>query len=180
MATTDHQFIDVFETARIGLRIEGRRALTALPRLAPMLAAAAEDLRFEYQGLRDDRERCAAILRIEAKVPLRCDRCGMPVLLPVSLQSSFFFVQTEAELARIPVDDTDDEPLLGSRRFDLDELVEDELILALPISPRHADCRPTAGASDGDAGEGGVTAPDLGDGRPSPFAVLAGLKPRRH
>jgi uncharacterized protein len=104
----------------------------------------------------------------------------MPVLLPVSLQSSFFFVQTEAELARIPVDDTDDEPLLGSRRFDLDELVEDELILALPISPRHADCRSTAGASDGDAGEGGVTAPDLGDGRPSPFAVLAGLKPRRH
>lgn len=180
MATTDHQFIDVFEAARTGLRIEGRRTLAALPRLAPMLTAAAEDLRFDYRGLHDGRGRCAAILRIEAKVPLRCDRCGTPVLLPVSLQSSFYFVQTEAELARIPVDDTDDEPLLGSRRFDLDELVEDELILALPISPRHADCRPTAGGDADADGDGAVTSLDPGEQRRSPFAVLAGLKPRRH
>lgn len=177
MSSTAHQVIDVFEVARSGQTIDGRRSLAVLARVAPSLAGSAEPLRFVWQGRIDERGRCAATLRIEAQVPLRCDRCGTPVLLPVAVDSQFYFVQTESELARIPVDDSDDEPLLGSRRFDLDQLIEDELILALPISPRHSDCPPAAAAdsADGDAAE-----PQAADERPSPFAVLAGLKPRRH
>ena len=80
-------------------------------------------------------------------------------------------MRTEQELARIPDDESEDEPLLGSERFDLHELLEDEAILALPISPRHADCAAPAPA-----------APDAGaeaTGRPHPFASLASLKSRR-
>jgi uncharacterized protein len=40
----------------------------------------------------------------------------------------------------LPIDDAPDEPLLGSRRFDVAALVEEQAILALPISPRHAAC----------------------------------------
>jgi uncharacterized protein len=69
------------------------------------------------------------------------------------------------------VDESEDEPLLGSERFDLYELLEDEAILALPISPRHADCAAPA-----------LATPDMGldaDDKPHPFAALAQLKSRR-
>ena len=42
------------------------------------------------------------------------------------------------------------------------ELIEDEVLLALPISPRHGECRPSAAVEN-----------EYG---PSPFAVLAKLK----
>ena len=183
MSRNDHRFIDVFELARTGQQVVGHRSLASLPRLAPMLTNASSDLRFQYHGHLDARRRSAGTLQIEADVPLRCDRCGATLTLPVAVRSSFYFVQTEAELARIPVDDSEDEPLLGSRRFDLDELIEDELILACPISPRHADCHPDGRAdqevpvSPGEPEAG----PDSGAAETRrPFAALAGFKPRRH
>lgn len=183
MSHNDHRFIDVFELARTGQQVEGHRPLANLPRLAPMLAGASADLRFRYRGHLDARRRSAGTLQIEADVPLRCDRCGATLTLPVAVHSSFYFVHSEAELARIPVDDSEDEPLLGNRRFDLDELIEDELILACPISPRHAGCQSdlqtdaeTAAAPvEADADQGTRAA----EAR-KPFAVLAGFKPRRH
>jgi uncharacterized protein len=183
MSYSDHRYIDVFELARTGQPVEGHRPLAGLPRLAPMLAGVSGDLRFQYRGHLDARRRSAGTLQIDANVPLRCDRCGAPLTLPVAVRSSFYFVHTEAELARIPVDDSEDEPLLGNRRFDLDELIEDELILACPISPRHADCHLDPAADAGAPAapvEADADEPTGASETRKPFAVLAGFKPRRH
>jgi uncharacterized protein len=181
MTNKDHQFIDVFELARTGQQVEGGRPLAGLPRLATMLAGPSLDLQFHYRGHLDAHRRSAGTLQIAAQVPLRCDRCGGTLVLPVAIHGSFYFVNAEAELARIPVDDSDNEPLLGSRRFDLDELIEDELILACPISPRHPDCESDAPPVER---PGEVAAEPASEAEPeprrAPFAARAGFKPRRH
>jgi uncharacterized protein len=183
MSHNDRRFIDVFELARTGQQVDGHRPLASLPRLAPMLAGVSGDLRFQYRGHLDARRRSAGTLQIDAEVPLRCDRCGATLTLPVTVRSTFYFVHTEAELARIPVDDSEDEPLLGNRRFDLDELIEDELILACPISPRHADCHSDLPSEAGAPAASAETVADQDRGATEtrkPFAALVGFKPRRH
>jgi uncharacterized protein len=80
--------------------------------------------------------------------------------------AEFYFVADERELAQLPVTvEEDEEPVLGSAHFDVAALVEDEAILCLPVSPRHAQC-PAASAA--------VNAAENGDAR-TPFAALPDL-----
>jgi uncharacterized protein len=165
------RFLDVFELARTQAAVHGRLPLAAMPRLVASLAGSSGDLEYTLQGEVGDRGRPAARLRIRGTVDLVCDRCGHAVPFELAGDSSYYFVRSEQELGRIPVDDSPDEPLLGSTRFDLHELIEDEAILALPISPRHAACQPAA--------EVPAATVEGNPERPRPFAALAQLKSRR-
>jgi uncharacterized protein len=165
------RFVDVFELARTGGGVEGVLPVVQMTRLTPSLVRSEGEFAFEMRGYLDPRGRPAAVLSFRGAALMTCDRCGTAVTCQLAGSARFYFVRTEKELARIPVDESEDEPLLGSERFDLYDLLEDEAILALPISPRHADCSPPALA----APESGMDTAD----RPHPFASLAQLKSRR-
>jgi uncharacterized protein len=160
---------DVWDLARRGATLEGELALAGLPRLAAQLADAHGSLRYRLSGFVDDRGRPSARLGVDGVLSARCDRCGGPVAVPVGERAVFFFVADETALNALPIDEAEEEPLLGSQRFDVVALVEDQAILALPISPRHDDCA-------GPVGDGGSEA---GSGTRHPFADLAALKNRR-
>jgi uncharacterized protein len=168
--------IDVFELARTGASVQQTLAPAQLARLAPTLAGIAGEIHFEFTGGIDERGRPAALLDLHATLPLRCDLCGRELRFTCDHQQRFFFVPTERELDAVPIDVEADEALLGSSAFDLAALVEDELILQLPISPRHPQCVPevheTGSAARGGDEEPGGQAAD----RPHPFAALARLR----
>lgn len=119
-----------------------------------------------------------------------CQRCLQPVTLPVVVQRGIRFAKDEAAAAQLDADSEDD-VLALSRQFDLMELIEDELIMAQPIVPRHDEC-PTdvyrlmksgdeaavPGQSKGADTDGPADRQEAGtaSGRPNPFAVLASLK----
>ncbi len=169
--------VDVFDLAKRGGSCEGTLGLDRLPRLAasqspqPAEPQPPAPVRFRYEGFLDERRRPSAQLTLDGEIDLSCDRCGKPIRWTLRVDARYFFVHGEAELARLPVDESDEEPLLGSTRFDLQALIEDEAILALPMSPRHEACDlqvplPTS-----------VAAPEEG-ARPTPFAQLQKLKSR--
>jgi uncharacterized protein len=100
---------------------------------------------------------------------MQCQRCLTPVVTPVVAERSFRFVADEA--TALALDDGSEEDLLViSRDFDALALVEDELILSLPLVPLHERCPETVPMSSVD--------PDfeVAAQRPNPFGVLAGLK----
>jgi len=171
MTTDPIRFCDVWELARRGGVVEGELALKDSVRLGEQLADTDGALRYRLCGLVDERGRPAARLELDGRVRARCDRCGEPVDVPVRERALFYFVADEAELGSLPIDEAPDEPLLGSHRFDLASLVEEQAILALPISPRHDDC---AAPVTGDAGQ----APEEEHHRP--FEALAALKRPGH
>lgn len=160
---------DVWDLARRGASLDGEVALAGLPRLAAQLADAGGSLRYRFGGFVDDRGRPSARLEVDGVVSARCDRCGGPVAVPIGERAAFFFVADEAALNALPIDEAEEEALLGSQRFDVFALIEDQAILALPISPRHDDC--VGPAADG-GGESGNEASH-------PFAALAALKRKR-
>lgn len=162
--------VDVYGLARTSGCVSGALPVARMRRLAPALADATGEVRYEFKGCRDARNRPAAQLDIEARLRLVCDRCGEPLDATVDETARFYFVPDAQTLETVPIEDIDEEPLIGSERFDLAALIEDQLILALPMTPRHARCELGAPSDAAD--------PDDDDSRPNPFAVLGALKSR--
>ena len=166
---------------RLDMQALARRAATLSgewPQLQMQRLAAAELLRADeppsavrWQARGELRARpggAAQIwLHLEAHtdVSLQCQRCLMPVRQALSVCRSFLFVADEAEAERLD-EDLEDDVLVLSRTLDLAGLVEDELILALPLVPRHEQCPlPLA-----------VPAEPSSEASSHPFAVLASLR----
>lgn len=80
-------------------------------------------------------------LKAQVALPLTCQRCLEPVEVPVSVERSFRFVSDE-EMAAAQDDQSEEDVLALSRSFDLVELVEDELLMEIPLAPRHETCPP--------------------------------------
>jgi uncharacterized protein len=109
-------------------------------------------------------------LKAHTDLPLVCQRCLAPVDVPVEVERSFRFATDEAAAAA--EDDASEEDVLAqSRSFDLVELVEDELLMALPVAPRHEVCPQPVRMAAGEE----EFAQALAE-RESPFAALGRLK----
>jgi uncharacterized protein len=108
-------------------------------------------------------------LHLQASTALRlsCQRCLQPMTVQLNVAPTLRFVQGEALAAQVD-EESDEDVLALSPAVDLHELVEDELILALPLVPRHELCPQLLPMS---AGEADVPA----DAASGAFAALAGL-----
>jgi uncharacterized protein len=107
-------------------------------------------------------------LKADAVLPMTCQRCLEPVDIPLAVDRSFRFVADE-ETAAAQDDEAEEDLLAISRAFDLPGLVEDELLMEVPVVPRHDVC-PTAVKLS-------VEDPDFEQPRPeNPFARLRVLK----
>jgi len=164
--------VDVWELARLRRELQGEAPVSDFARLLSGLPGQAHrKVSWSLAGEADTLGRRYLLLRAQAVVSLECQRCLGLFDLPLRVESRLRLVETEGELeAEENMEEDPDAPdrVLGSTRFDVLSLVEDELILALPYVPKHEVCPSPPDALE--TGEGGDTR------RPSPFAVLAELK----
>lgn len=172
----DPNRLDVAAFARAAGELEGRWPLLQFDRLSE--SAAAEALpahggevvwraRGEARAMRGGEMQVWLHLGATTTVPLECQRCLKPVEVPLAIERSFMFVHGEDAAAQLDADSEDD-VLALTRALDLHELIEDELLLSLPIVPRHDACPvPLRVPDDVD---------ELLDEKPNPFAALASLK----
>lgn len=127
------------------------------------------DLLFHYDGQRDVRT-ITGTLSIE--ISLNCERCLEPLILPLRCEVNLLaLLPGQENLA-----ETGD-ALIVSDPVSLIDLVENELILALPMIPMHPrdQCSATKRVMQADSGST-TPEPEQGDSRESPFAKLAKLK----
>ncbi|KQT09007.1 YceD family protein [Ramlibacter sp. Leaf400] len=108
-------------------------------------------------------------LNASTVLPLTCQRCLEPVDIPLAVDRSFRFVADE-QTAAAQDDEAEEDLLALSRAFDLLDLVEDELLMEVPVVPRHETCPAPVRLSAAD--------PDFEEAAPAenPFAALKGLK----
>ena len=78
-------------------------------------------------------------LQADADVILQCQRCLLPLDEAVHVDRQFRFVDDEATAAALD-DEMEDEVLALPKSLNLRDLVEDEMLLALPLVPRHDVC----------------------------------------
>ena len=170
------QRLDVKAFAQAGAKLAGHDSLLKYERLALEAKGLHPDLLVDWQAEGELRTALGGMsqvwlrLKVRASFPMECQRCLTPVDIPLEVDRAFRFVADEATAEAL--DDESEEDLLAmSREFDLRELIEDELLMALPVVPKHDEC-PTAvplASSDDDFEEASAV-------KPNPFAALAGLR----
>ena len=112
--------------------------------------------------------------RAETALRLTCQRCLQAVRYAIDVERSFRFVADEATAATLDAESEED-LLVQTRSLDLPSLIEDELLLALPLVPRHEGrCPQPLNAPPDPVAAAIAAAPPA-----KPFAALAGLKIRK-
>ena len=166
--------LDVSAVAEAAAGLDGQWPLSGFLRLVEGEAAQDGDVRWSAAGqlrrLAGDGPQVWLHLGAQARIWRDCQRCLQPVALDVEIERSIRFVADEATAAALDAESEDD-VLALPRWLDLHELIEDELLLALPIVPMHDHCPvalPTAVGEDEVAGA--ASEPE------HPFAALAALK----
>jgi uncharacterized protein len=158
--------IDGFEFASAGASREGDWPLGDFPRLRDLLAADAGEVHYSVEGVRDERGRPALRVRVSGTLPLRCQRCLEALPFAVQADETLVLAGSQAEIDAEPADANAADRVVGGKEMPVRDLIEDELILAVPYAPRHEGCsaRPSPDAET----------------RHSPFAALRGLLHGKH
>jgi len=171
MSVDSLEWLDIWRLVAARRCISGQIELVKLQRLGDLLADSQGQCRYVLEFGRDAVQSVAWVeLRIQTALPLVCQRSLQRFLLPVEQTQRLGLVRNEAEEVALPASY---EPLWvnADGRVSLSDLVEDELILAIPVVPVAPDSQmlvqQAEAQTDTRQAQGAVT---------RPFAVLAALK----
>lgn len=169
--------LDVAVFAQAGAHLGGNEPLASFERLREEGGGkAAEQGHITWSAQGESRKDASGHvqhwlhLSAEAAVPQVCQRCLEQVDVDLVVQRSFRFVATEAQ-AEAEDEDSEEDVLALARDFDLLALVEDELLMELPLAPMHEVCPKSVPMSASDPDFDAAAAE-----KPKPFAALAGLR----
>jgi uncharacterized protein len=158
--------IDGFEFASAGATQQGTMPISGFSRLRDLLASDAGEVAYKVQGQRDERGRPSLRVGVQGTLQLRCQRCLEALPFEVNEEDLLVLAATQAEIDADPVDAQAPDRVLAGKQMAIRDLVEDELILALPYAARHGECRAAAGTGERESS--------------SPFAGLRGLIRDKH
>ncbi|WP_456374566.1 YceD family protein [Thiolapillus sp.] len=130
--------VDPRRLAREGQTLSGSLPLDSLPRLAALLQDATKEADFSLRFGRDRERRFTVDLALKAELVLECQRCLESMVLEVDTHTPLALVAGPMEAEQLPAE-LDPLTLAAEEYLDVAALVEDELLLAIPASPRHAD-----------------------------------------
>lgn len=163
--------VDPFRFAAENRVAQGELPLAGLSRLGDVLFASEGGLRWKLSGFTVQAVEAvgggaAAEPRLELEVggqlELCCQRCLGSLEWPVVIHSLLHPVRAGEVIADEELEDDEVDAFEVDGDLDVPSLIEDEVLLALPISPRHENCTPSS------AGETST--------EESPFAALASLR----
>ena len=156
---------DPFRFAAEARTLEGVAAVADMLRLTDALASSVGQVSWRIEGsMVDGVEGLEPRLRlvVEGELQLCCQRCLGGMAWPVKVDSSLQPVRSGQQIPEEELEDDEVDAIELDGELDVLALVEDEILLALPIAPRHQVC-------DAPQPEGGVS-------KESPFAALASLR----
>ena len=147
----------------------GTLSLAALERLAPSLADTAGEVEYELEFGTDALGVGFLALHAEAPLTLICQRTLRPFVLPLAVDTRLGLIADERDEAALP--GGYEALLLEDGALDPRQVIEDELLLALPLVPvspgSERDIEKYTAGSDAAAAE---------PAEDNPFAVLRGLR----
>ena len=138
--------------------VSGTLEIGALPRLAASGCLAAT-LRYRVSGGANAQGRSCLVVEASGPASLICQRCLGALEFEVAVSAELELAESEREIAAA---DDDVDRVLATRAMDVAVLVEDEVLLVLPMAPMHDRCE--AGVDEREAQ------------RARPFAALASLR----
>ena len=137
--------LDVKAFAQAANHLAGHNSLSKYERLMEETQGLGADVMLNWSALGELQtdeavaEQVWLNLTVDVSLPLTCQRCLGPVDIAVSLKQSFRFVSSEAD-AEAQDEESEEDVLALNPDFNLSDLIEDEVLMALPVVPRHDEC----------------------------------------
>lgn len=158
--------MDLFEFCFGAGQAAGSHAIKDLTRLSAELVDSEGELVWSMQGGRHQVGAPELRLHIQAKVKLICQRCLTLYVEQLDSVSTIVLAKTEEQADELEerIDDDRIDVIVVSPEQDYLVLLEDEALLALPVSPRHETC------------PDGLKTEIITEKAESPFAALKKLK----
>jgi len=154
--------IDAFAFSREGRVLEGTLPVAGMERLHDLVTEVSGGVGFRLTGRTGEYGQSQIGLQVTGCLPLVCQRCLTAVRFALEVDGLLELVPEGTELSQDELEDDAKDFLPVAGELDVAALVEDEILLAIPVAPRHEKCGLPGAAQAGE--------------RISPFAVLAGLK----
>jgi uncharacterized protein len=112
-------------------------------------------------------------LELQGQIHLVCQRCLRDCSIEIVESRCFALVGSEGEADAFPIEDDQQEPLVASQHFDVLGTIEDEILLSLPLIPKHPEgvCEAHAATFGSDLDKSGVP-----ENRENPFNILKNIK----
>ena len=156
----------------------GFLAIDQLPRLAKEASVVLKGDGFEWdvQSHFEDSPGSEPLqtldLGLKGRIRLICQRCLQDCAVDLTEKRRFVLLASEDLADDYPIEDEEREALVASQHFNLLETIEDEILLSLPLIPRHPDgfCEPHASTF------GGGEVDDDANERENPFNILKNMK----
>lgn len=161
------EHIDPFRYAEQNLSLDGTLRIADMPRLSLNVVANGDSVAAHLQFGVDEQKITYLNGHLQTKLTLQCQRCMEPFIYEIISDFVLGIVSTLDEANALP---EQYEPALATEgSLALRELIEDEIILNLPIIPRHEpdECKVKLPLAD--------SGWDQGKGE-NPFHVLESLK----
>ncbi len=140
----------------------GRVPLSALARLADVLVDPAGEVEWELSGIRDAGGKPFLRLELKANPVLRCQRCLSGLETVFEHVSVLRLVRPGTPIGDDDLENDEYDTIEAQHDLDVIELLEEEMLLALPLAPVHESCEPPR--------------PQGGNEKKSPFDALASLR----
>lgn len=164
-----HQ-IDPFRLAEAGTQLSGHLPLRQFSRLRELLADDSGEIAVKLDFEVDELGVPIVLGKVSARLSLTCQRCLGAFAYPVDAQIALAWIKTAQEADKLPLRY---EPyLVEETPLQLNDVIEDELLLALPQIPMHelAECPASKLLKQSDKRTGEP------EQKANPFSVLAKLK----
>lgn len=168
--------VDIRALALAKAQIAGGEPLLSYQRLVAELLPEGAQADLVWDASFETRPDAAGVLQpwmhllVTTSLSLTCQRCLGAVAVPVHVDRWFRFVHSE-QAAELEDEDAEEDLLVLEKQFKLHDLIEDEVLMAMPLVPRHDECpgevKLSAVDPDFDAAQAA---------KPKPFEALAVLK----
>lgn len=162
----DH--IDAIRLAEQHITLEGIVSAAEMQRINSLVIQVDKPISATLTFDIDEQDIVNVKGKLETQVTLQCQRCMEPFIYGIMSDFALGVVQTLDEATALP---EHYEPAMAKEgTLALHDLIEDELILNLPIIPKHApeECKVKLPSGDEDSEKG-----------KNPFHVLAGLRTKQ-
>jgi len=157
--------IDTLDFVRNTRTHHGKIKLDGFVRLQDYLSDSQGKLEYKVSGTLDKNGKPIIQVTIKGTINLHCQRCLDGLAHVLDIQTAILLVENESELSRLDGTESVD-GILAASDTDVLALIEDEIILSLPISPRHREDECSASELTN----------SYAIGKKHPFATLATLK----
>lgn len=154
--------IDPRRFAREGRVLAGTLPVARLLRVHDLLVEVTGELTYRLDGRQGERGQARLQLAVDGVLPLVCQRCLAAVDTDLAIDSLLELLPEGSAPTQDELENDDMDFLPVGDELDVLALIEDEILLALPVAPRHTACALPAAAET--------------DEKAHPFAALAAWK----